>query len=232
MRRSLVRIAIGLIAANAALAIVILLGGDMGETGGRILGTSLLATATALIVMVQLPAVSDRRLGFVPIVAIAAAGVGFVIMTIGIWSEFDSEVGWKTAGTAYTIGVAGAMAAIVAGLQIAGPSRWVRSATLGTIGLGAAWLIVGMWFEVGADGYWRLFAVIAVLVAAGLLAVPILSRSESVEHLDMAVTHCPFCGADVGSQRATDASCPACGNRFGVTLHAIELSNLSSKIAG
>ena len=47
MRRSLVRIAITLIAANAALAIVILLGGDMGETGGRILGTSLLATATA-----------------------------------------------------------------------------------------------------------------------------------------------------------------------------------------
>jgi hypothetical protein len=232
MRRSLVRIAIGLIAANAALAIVILLGGDMGETGGRILGTSLLATATALIVMVQLPALSDRRLGLVPLVAIAAAGIGFVIMTYGIWSEFGSEIGWKTAGTAYTIGVAGAMAVIVAGQPIAGPSRWVRNATLGIIGLGAAWLIAGMWFEIESEGYWRLFAVVAVLVAAGLLAVPILSRSEAADHVEMAVTHCPFCGTDVGSQRAADASCPACGNRFGVTLHAIELSSLSSKIAG
>lgn len=232
MRRSLVRIAMVLIGINAALAIIILLGGEMGDTGGRILATSLLATATALVVMVQLPALADRRLGLVPLVAMVAAAAGFVVMTTGIWADFDSEVGWKTAGTAYTLAVAGAMGAILAGLPIGGRSRWVGSTTIGMIATGAAWLIAGMWFEIDSDGYWRLFAVIAVLVAAGGLAVPILSRSSTPERSEMAVTHCPFCGNDVGSQRASDATCQACGNRFGVTLHAVELSNLSSKVAG
>ena len=70
MRRSLVRIAITLIAANAALAIVILLGGDMGETGGRILGTSLLATATALLL-----GDSQRRLAGVSLVDTILRGI-------------------------------------------------------------------------------------------------------------------------------------------------------------
>jgi hypothetical protein len=232
VRRSLVRIAIGLIAANAALAIVILIGGEMGDTEGKILATSLLATATALVVMVQLPALGDRRIGLTPILAIGAAAIGFAVVTTGIWAEMDSEIGWKLGGTGYVLAVAGAIAAILAGLPITGRSSWVGSGTIVAVAIATTMIVIGIWFEIDVEGYWRTFAVVAVLVAAGGLAVPILHRSSRTEHIDMAITHCPFCGTDVGSQRASDASCPACGNRFGVTLHAVELSSLSSKIAG
>ena len=64
MRSSLTRVAITLIAINAVVAIVILLGADMGDTGSRILGTSLIATGTALLVLVTVPALAPlaRRL--------------------------------------------------------------------------------------------------------------------------------------------------------------------------
>ena len=44
-RSSFFRIILILVAMNAAIAIFALLGGDMGDTGGKILGTSLLARA-------------------------------------------------------------------------------------------------------------------------------------------------------------------------------------------
>lgn len=232
MKKSLTRVAMTLIAANAALAIIILLGGRMGETGGQILGTSLLATATALLAMVLMPAVSDRRLGGVALVAVAAAAVGFVIVTIGIWSDASSDVGWRLAGTAYVVAVAGAIAALLAGLPITGRSSWVGSGTLIAVAAAAVMVVVGMWTEIDNEGYWRAFAVLAVLVAAGGLAVPILHRAtRDSGRLEIAVTHCPFCGVAVGSQSATDVTCAACGNRFTVTLHAEELSHLTRRVS-
>lgn len=218
MRKPLVRISITLIAINAALAIVILLGGEMGDTGGRILGTSLLATGTAMVAMVQLPALADRRIGLVPAVAIGAAAVGFVIVTAGIWGGADGDFGWKVAGTAYIVAVGGAILAILAGQRIEGRTAWVGTATLGAVGLAAAMLVAAIWFEVDGEGYWRIFAVVAVLVAAGGLAVPILSRSSDSTRPDLTVVACPFCASDLDGQRASDAVCPICGSRFTVEL--------------
>lgn len=218
MRKSLVRVAITLIAINAALAIVILLGADMGDTGGRILGTSLLATGTAIVAMMQLPAASDRRLGPVPMLGIGAAVVGFVIVTVGIWSDMGSDVGWKTAGTAYTVAISAAFAALLAGIDIRGRSSWVGRATLLGIAIGATMIVLAVWVEIGGEGYWRLFAVLAVLVAAGGLAVPILSRAAPAAEQDLAVIACPFCATDLDGQRSSDAVCPVCGSRFTVRL--------------
>lgn len=219
MRRSLVRVAITLIAINAALAIVILLGGDMGDTGGRILGTSLLATGTAMVAMVQFPAMADRRLGPLPLLTIGAAAVGFAIVTTGIWTDMSSDIGWKVAGTAYVLAVAGAIASILSGVRIVGRAAWVETATLWAVGLAAVMIVAGIWLEIDLEGYWRFFAVVAVLVAAGGLAIPILSRSSAPEPPSAMVSHCPYCGATVESSDGANVTCGTCGRRFSVTLH-------------
>lgn len=185
----------------------------MGDTGGRILGTSLLATGTAMVAMVQLPALSDRRIGWVPIVAIGAAALGFALVTAAIWGNTDSDLGWKVAGTAYTVAVAGAILALLAGQRIQGPAAWVGTASMIATGVAAGMLIIALWLDVN-DGFWRLFAVLSVLVAAGGLAVPILSRSADEDHAT--IDYCPFCGADLGSRDAGDVTCPSCERRFAV----------------
>lgn len=223
MRSTLTRVAVTLIAINAALAILILLSGEMGDTEGRILGTSLLATGTALLVMMQLPALSDGRLGPVPLIGIGAAAVGFALVTAGIWTEVEADSAWRVAATGYVLAGAAAVAALLAGLPIAGRAAWVGTSTLWAVAVAAAMIVFAIWAEIDIEGYWRLFGAVAVLVAAGGLAVPILHRSSRpAPPRDTAIMYCPFCATDLGLMRATDVTCPSCGNRFTVTLHAEE----------
>ena len=95
MKPTLTRVAIILISLNAALAVAILAFGRMGNIEGRILGTSLIATTSALLAMAQVPALRGRRLGVAP----RAGMVGFFVMTIGMWTEADSAVWWKLGGS-------------------------------------------------------------------------------------------------------------------------------------
>ena len=218
MRASLTRIAIWLIALNAAVAILVLLTGEMGETGGRILLTSVLATITALLGVALMPAVADRRLGGVAIVAVGAAVVGFVVVALGIWTDAESDLGWRLAGTAYAVAVGGAIAALLAGLPIRGRAAWVGTATVGVVGLTTVLVVVAIWGGFEGEAWGRLFAILAVLVAAGGLAVPILHRSTRDEGDESPISHCPYCATGLGAVPPEHVTCPKCGRRFSVSL--------------
>jgi len=217
MRRSFVRIVIGLISANAAIAVFVLLSGDIGETEGRILGTSLLATATAVLGMVCAPALSAGRRRPIPLVGMAAALGGFVLVTTAIWGEIDSVWFGKTAGSAYLVAGAAALASLLSAWPVGGRAAWVGTA--GGLLLAAATiaLLAGMWFEVDSPGFWRVFAVLAVLLAATSLAIPILHRAGS-SVARVAIADCPFCGSPIEGTTDTAITCPTCGRRFLVHL--------------
>ena len=215
MRRSLTRAAITLIAINAALAIVILALGRMGDIEGRILGTSLLATFSALVAMVQVPAMSERRLGVVPFIGIAACGVGFAMGAAEIWVDIGSDVWGRMGGSGYVAAAASAAAAILSGWPIRGRASWVGQAANVVIAVAAVMILGGIWFEFDNEGYWRTFAVVAVLVGAAGLAIPILHRS-SVETIEARIEHCPFCGTDLSAEAGKSIACEACTRKFSV----------------
>ena len=215
MKASLTRAAIILIAINAALAVVILALGRMGQTEGRILGTSMLATTTALLAMVQLPAVRDRRIGMLPIVGIAACGIGFVVVTAGIWTDGFSEFWGRVAGSAYIVAVAGAVAVILTSWPIRGKAKWVGTAAPILVMIAAVMILGGIWFEFDSEAYWRSFGVVAVLLAAAGLAVPILHRGSVTE--EVAVEYCPFCGSGLDKATGTSITCESCSQRFSVS---------------
>jgi hypothetical protein len=215
VNRSLVRIAVTLIALNAALAVIILLIGRMGHTEGRILGTSMLATVSALLAMVQIPALRDDRLGWLPKLGIAASIIGFVLATVGIWFEFESEVGLKTLGTAYTLATAGAIMAILSSWPIRGSASWISRSMPGVVGATAAVLIVGIWAEVDSEAYWRSFGAMSVLVAAIGLLIPVLHRSSGEPH-SLRINHCPFCGGGMAANTSEVISCGQCAQQFRV----------------
>jgi len=217
MKASLTRVAIILIAINAALAVAILALGRMGQTEGRILGTSMLATTTALLAMVQLPAVRDRRIGISPIIGITACGIGFVIVTAGIWTDGFSEFWGRTAGTAYTVAVAGAVAVILTSWPIRGRAKWVGTAAPILVVITAVMILGGIWFEFDSEAYWRSFGVVAVLLAATGLAVPVLHRGSVIEEGPSWIGYCPFCGSDLNEAAGTSITCKSCSQRFSVS---------------
>ncbi len=224
MKPTLTRVAIILISLNAALAVAILAFGRMGDIEGRILGTSILATTSALLAMVQVPALRGRRLGVAPRAGMVASGVGFFVMTIGMWTEADSAVWAKLGGSGYAIAVAGAMAAVLSGWPIRGRAAWVGSAARRLIALGVVMVLGGIWFEIDNEAYGRAFAVLAVLLGAAGLAIPILHRS-STGQVRLAIDHCPFCGAPMNGETNTSLACEACLKTFSVRVEASAISD-------
>jgi len=217
MKRSLVRIVIALIAINAAMAVFVLLSGEIGDTEGKILLTSLLATATAVLAMVCAPALTARRLRPVPSIGIAAAGIGFVMVTVGVWAEPDAVWFGKASGSAYLVAVAAALACLLSAWPIRGRSSWVGTAAYALVALVTLLLLAGLWFEIDASGFWRVFSVLAVLLAASALATPVLHRSTGPSGAEP-IEHCPFCGGDLEAESGATITCPTCGRRFTVRL--------------
>ncbi len=215
MKRSLTRMAIVLIAFNAGLAVAILALGEMGETEGRILGTSLLATFSALLAMVQVPAFQAGRLGPVPPVGMAACAVGFMMITVAIWADIDLDAWGRLGGSAYVIGAGGAVAGVLSGWPIRGKARWVGVAANVLVAVAVVMILGEIWFEVDSEASRRSFAAIAVLLSASALAVPILHRA-SQDRITEPIEHCPFCGARLDAEAGQSVVCADCAHTFRV----------------
>lgn len=214
MKTWYVRVVIGLIVVNAAIAVVVLLSGDIGDTEGKILGTSLLATASAVLAMTCAPAWAAGRLGPVPVTGMFAAAAGFAAATIAVWGVDEVWLG-KVTGSAFIIAVASALACLLSAWPIEGGSAWVGlAADLLIAGVGGM-LLFALWLEVGSSGYWRGFSVLAVLLAAAALAVPVLHRGTP-EATPEPIRHCPFCGSAIDGVSSRPITCPSCGRHYTV----------------
>jgi uncharacterized paraquat-inducible protein A len=85
------------------------------------------------------------------------------------------------------------------------------------IAIAAAMIVVAAWFEPESSWYPRSFGVVAVLLAATAVSIPVLSRIGRVAGEEAAretIAFCPYCGAHVAD--ATIVACVACGRSFSV----------------
>ena len=113
------------------------------------------------------------------------------------------------------IAAAAAVACLLSAWPLRGKSAWVATAAYALVAAVAAAILAGVWGEIDSSGYWRAFAVLAVLLAAAFLAVPVLHRAGAGPAAEP-YTHCPFCGSDVTGTTGRPLTCPACGRRYTV----------------
>lgn len=201
------------IAVGAAVAIVALLGVEVGDTGWKIVGTAFSITGAAMVALPSVAAWEREKLGWLPIVGVAAGVLGFAMVVAGIWIEPDSEVLWKIPVTLIIVAVAISGAALLEFARLEPRQRWVLSATRVMLGVVALMLIVAIWGEIDSDGYWRGFGVAAVLLAASLAAIPVLHRSSRGA---AAAEYCPMCGAPSHAAIGEQTVCAACDRRYRV----------------
>lgn len=204
------------IAVGAALGIVALVVGDLGETGWKIVGTSFLITATALVAMPSVAAWERDRLGPLPLTGVAASVLGFGWLIAGMWAEADSEVLWKIPTTLVLYGIAVGAFSLVEFARLAPPHRWLIVAARLTISVVAAMLVVALWGEIDSDGYWRAFGVAAILMTAFLASLPVLHRSQPASAATTA--YCPACGVTNEASEGVATRCRGCGVTYTVDL--------------
>lgn len=216
-RASFFKIILILVAFNAAIGIYALIGGELGDTGGKILATSLLATMGAVLVLMCAPAASAGRGWWWPKIGMLAAGLASGLFIFAVWAE-PFEDFFKIAGTALVVAVTAALISVLSAWPGSGRLSWVRSAATVLAVIGGAMIITATWFEGDLPGgYWRWFGIVMVLLAAAAIATPVVHRMTA-QTAPQPFTHCPFDGATVEGVVGKTLTCPSCGRRFEVEL--------------
>jgi hypothetical protein len=223
VRRAALYVLVGSIALNAALGIYAIVAGNFGKLEVKILLTSLGVSGASILALACAPALERHLLGPVPRWGIAASFAGLALLTAAVWDEFDLQPLVKAAGTLVVVAVASAHASL---LSLAGLAPRFRWAFLAAVGLGFAFsglavsLIWGEWSDSAVFG--RSFGVVAVLLAAFTILVPVLHRASREELAALAaetissVQFCPSCGWPVAAGADGAGTCARCGARFSV----------------
>ena len=183
IRRFAARALAGGLSLAALVAILALLTGDLSDTDGKVILTSIgfaLCSATG-----SSGATARLRgldlLGGVTLVASVAA---FVLLVAGLWTgDWGSEGIWRSFGCVGVVGLAGSHACVMLGARRRGDSEAVRRITaaalcLGAIdALGAIMPISGLVSDV--DEVWgRVFGAALVLLVLASVLPPILRRAQ------------------------------------------------------
>jgi VIT1/CCC1 family predicted Fe2+/Mn2+ transporter len=93
-----------------------------------------------------------------------------------MWPEIDSEEYWKTTITFFVFAIAFAHVFLLVLPQLDNKQKWVQLASSISIGILALLIVVAVWGEIDAEDYYRLLAVVAIIVGLETLVVPILMK--------------------------------------------------------
>lgn len=212
------------VAVNALLGIAAILAPDFGPTARHVLQTSLIVSGFLVAVLgASLP--WERAVaGPVPLLTVVAAAAGAVLGIAGVWGIWTGSTAERAAGTAVTLATAGVLGGLLVLARPAARLRWVQWATLALLTFAAALMILQTWVTVDESWFARLLGVTLVLLAAGVVTLPVLhrlARGEAVlvEAAQAAgMRFCPFCGGELTAPLDTAASCGRCGRSFTVTV--------------
>lgn len=215
------RVFLGGVAANALIAIVVILGAG-GETDWRILGTSLLLTAASIVVIANAAIFERHRLGPVPLVAGVAAMAAAAMGIWAIWSDAGGDAWLRSQITIVVVSASGTYGGLISLPTLARPQRWVQWSAVALGALLGTLMIVGVWSDDTISA--ELWGVLAVLLASATIVVPVLSRSTGTDGTPVAptparVSFCPVCGGAVESVSGKEIECGACSTTFVITIH-------------
>jgi hypothetical protein len=214
-RRPLLAIVLGAIAVTAVLGLYAVVSSDFGDLQAKVLATSAAISVASILALACAPAWERGLLMPLPAVAAGLSLLALVLLVVGIWSEFEDHY-WSTFGTVLMLAVWGVLVSLLALARLAPRYRWTFFAAAGLTLLLTVLGIGALWGEGDYDAYGRLAAAVAVLSAAFVLLVPVLSRaSRSEPELAGAAAFCPRCGRKLDTGQA-EGPCPGCGARFRV----------------
>jgi hypothetical protein len=177
-RRLLVLVGIASLGVSAAVAILILLFGDFGETEGRILGTTFAIAAASLLALPGAVLLERGEQPLLGAVNVALAVVAFALALALLWVSETETLGRLLSSTA----AAAAASTQIAGLTVrrrAGEPASVRFAyglACALAGVLAAMAVIAIWAEVDAEGYYRALGALAVLDVFLVVLQPLLRR--------------------------------------------------------
>ena len=223
VRKTGLRIFLTLLGVNALLGITVVLGGDMGENGWRVLGTSLLLTSGVVLGLACATGQGSRELGSLWMIGVGAAATSTGLWILGLWTEADGDGLWQFAGTLLVVTAAIACASMLSLATLPAGSRWALLAAYGVLGLLALFVTIAIWDGGSDGGFWQIIGVLSIALAALAIAIPVLHRAGAREARThdtgrSPVGYCPHCGAPVTATVDHATRCGRCATVFSVRI--------------
>lgn len=212
---------------------------DLGDTGGKVLITTLLVAVAGVLSLASATAAAYGRttMGYV---GMGAAWLALPISIILLWAEsymlFDMQI-WlaKAAGSFLVFAVAAPTSGLLSLARLR-RLRWVRAITYAAIAVLVVAILIIVIFEVDLGNpeiTKRVIGVAMILATFGTITVPILHRMYKMkgELVTVAadatiVLTCPRCGSaaeikaggDWGADHRALSACSSCGLGFSIEL--------------
>jgi hypothetical protein len=176
IRRLSLMVFIGFLGLTALIAIISVLAGEFGEVQLKILATTFTISAASICAMSCAAFIEKKKLMQFGVAGILLSVAAAMLLIAGLWPEIDSEGYWKTTVTLGVFAVAFAHAFLLVLPELDQRQKWVQPVSSVSIGILALQIVVAVWGEIDAEGYYRLLAVVAIIVGLETLVIPILMK--------------------------------------------------------
>ena len=225
MRTLALRALIASISLSALTGIYVLVAGGDSDLEGKVLATALSISALSILVMACGVGLERRKLGLLPHAGTAAGLAGFFLFMIVLWEIGSHRIWAQCALSLVLASAATALACLLSLADLDSRSRWVRGLGFFCDTALATMLTLFIWdlLDPKNEILARLTGVLAILLGAVSIAVPILQRMSRREERLMertsaagTVRHCVVCGHGLNDAHHVDILCPECGAHFNV----------------
>jgi len=210
VRRQLLKTFICFLALTALIAIASVLTGEFGEIQAKILGTSFTISAASICSMACAAFIEKKKLARLGLSGIGMSVVAAILVIIGMWAEIDAEFYLKTMATCIVGAVASAHACLLVLPSLQQRHRWIQTTSVGSIAVLSLLILIALWAEIDANAYFRLLAVVAILVGLETLVIPLLLKlggkqasGESTTQLPMSPPPLPSPGSAADTAQQT-----------------------------
>jgi hypothetical protein len=197
IRKQSLRIFIAFLGLTALIAIVSVLRGDFGSFQVKILATCFTISAASIGSMACAAFIEKRKKPGLGLAGIFLSISAAVLVIVGIWPEIESDEYWKTVMTCVTFAVALAHAFLLALPTLDRKQQCVQVASSVSIGVLALLIVAALWGEIDGEGYFRLLAVVSILVGLETLVVPILMKLRKGDGPERQALHLESVGGDL-----------------------------------
>ena len=161
---------------TALIAIFCVLSGDFGEFEVKVLASTFMVSAASICSMSCAALIEKRRKRGFGLAGMACAAIAALMLISGMWLEIDDELYWKSAITAVVLAAASAHAFLLILPDLDFNHRWTQIASAISIGILAVQIMVAVWGEIDSEGYYKVLAVVSIIVVLLTLVVPILMK--------------------------------------------------------
>jgi hypothetical protein len=173
------KVFIGFLGLTALIAMVTVLTGTFGEIQRKIMGTTFTISAASICLMSCAAFINRKKLVQLGLLGILLSTSAAIMLIIGMWWEISSDIGEKVTITLSVFAVAFAFAFLLVLPKLDNRHKWVQLVSSVSIGILALQGAVAVWCEHYIklnDWYFRLLAVVAIVVGLETIVIPILMK--------------------------------------------------------